>query len=253
MREETVKTNYGNMKLLISDNFKDKKTIILLHGWGMNKETFLKICNRLKGFNYIICDFLGFGSSDDPIKPLTINDYVETVKMIIDKYPTKKYLYLLGHSFGGRVAIAYASKYEVRKVFLVNAKAFKNRKIKHKVKILKYKLVKNFLRIFNKQKYENYIKDKGSSDYKGLTGVMKKTFVNIVNYDLKKCLKKIKCAVVVIGSIKDNVVLYDETLKIQKILKSSKLYPFYNSGHFSYIDEENKLVNIINREVRGDR
>ena len=117
MREETVKTNYGNMKLLISDNFKDKKTIILLHGWGMNKETFLKICNRLKGFNCIICDFLGFGSSDDPIKPLTINDYVETVKMIIDKYPTKKYLYLLGHSFGGRVAIAYASKYEVRKVF----------------------------------------------------------------------------------------------------------------------------------------
>ena len=128
-----------------------------------------------------------------------------------------------------------------------------DRKIKHKVKILKYKLVKNFLRIFNKQKYENYIKDKGSSDYKGLTGVMKKTFVNIVNYDLKKCLKKIKCDVVVIGSIKDNVVLYDETLKIQKILKSSKLYPFYNSGHFSYIDEENKLVNIINREVRGDR
>lgn len=252
MKEETLNTKYGIMKLLVSNYPNRNKTIVLLHGWGMKKETFLLLAEKLKGFNIIICDFLGFGESDEPCIPLTINDYVECVRQLIEEYSRSKYLYLLGHSFGGRVAIAYSSKYNVQKVFLVNAKAFKNKTIKHKAKIIKYKMIKNFYRLFSKQKYYDYIRDKGSSDYKALSNVMKKTFVNIVNYDLGKSLKKIQSNVVIMGSINDNVVTYEETLKIHKLLKNSKLYPFYNSKHFSYIDEESKVINIINREVRGD-
>ena len=252
MNEETLKTKYGQMKVLVSNYPNRKNTIVLLHGWGMKKETFLPLAEKLKGFNYIICDFLGFGESEEPNIPLTLNDYVECVREVIKEYNVTNNLYLVGHSFGGRVAIAYCTKYEVTKVFLVNAKAFKNKTIKHKIKIMRYKLIKRFYKIFNKRKYNEYIKDKGSSDYKALSNVMKKTFVNIVNFDLKKHLKKIKCDVVVLGSINDTIVTYDETVKIHKLIKNSKLYPFFCSGHFSYIDEERKVINIINREVRGD-
>lgn len=245
MKEKSIQTKYGKIVYKVSEtNYHD--TICLLHGFGMEMSTFDNLISKLKNVNIIVIDFLGFGKSSEPLFPLSIDDYVESINMILSNVNN---LYLLGHSFGGRIAIKYSEKYKVKKVFLVNAKAFKNKNLLFRLKIIKYKIVKIILYLVNKNKFNEYIKNKGSSDYINLSDCMKKTFVRIVNEDLKTSLKKIENEVVVMGSINDSIVDYKETLKIYKFLKKGKLYPFYFSNHFSYIEEETKVLNIIYDEM----
>lgn len=252
MKEKYINTKYGKVFLRIDNEKCKEKTLILLHGFGMDLATFNNIVNKLNNIRIIRFDFLGFGKSSDPVKPIGVKEYAECLHEIINRYTYESELYLLGHSFGGRVGIYYTSRYKntnVKKMFLVNAKALKNRSLSFRFKVLIYKTKKRFLRIFRKRKYVNYIKDKGSRDYKMLNDMMKKSFVKIVNYDLRKHLRKVKVETIVIGSIHDSEVSFEETLTIHNKIKNSKLYPCFNSGHFTYIDEESKVISIIKKTM----
>lgn len=254
MKEKYINTKYGKVFLRIDNEKCKDRTLFMLHGFGMDLSTYNSLVNKIKNIQIIRFDFLGFGKSSDPVKPIGVKEYSECLHEIIKRYCTGN-VYLFGHSFGGRVAIYYASKYgtlekrSINKMFLVNAKALKNKSFRLKVNILIYKIKRNILKIINKNKYLEYIKDKGSRDYKMLNDVMKKSFVKVVNYDLGKHLKKVKCDTIIIGSINDSEVEYKETLCINKYIKNSKLYPCYRSGHFSYIDEESKVLSILKKEL----
>ena len=151
MKEIYFKTNFGKMFIKMTDLF-NSKTIIWLHGWGMSGETFYSFSKEFKDYNLVFLDMIGFGKSDEPNIAMTLDDYVLILRDLVNSLELKNVI-LVGHSFGGRVAISYAAKYDVDKVFLVSAKAFKNKSIKYKIKIYKYKFKRNFLKIVNKEKY----------------------------------------------------------------------------------------------------
>lgn len=54
-----------------------------------------------------LVDFYGFGKTPHPDYPLTVEDYADGVLELMDKLGIKKAT-LVGHSFGGRVAIYIA-------------------------------------------------------------------------------------------------------------------------------------------------
>lgn len=264
-KELYVDTEFGKMFVKVFNNNQyhdlnqkniNQDTIVFLHGFGMNHNTFDNIIKRFNNYNVISLDFLGFGLSDKPNTPMTLDDYANTLyKVIIYVYKncfanidiSNSKLYLVGHSFGGRVGLLYSYKYHVDKLFLINGKALKNKKMSYKLKILKYKIRKAF--IFNKNKYFEFVNKHSSNDYKSVNGVMKKTFVNVVNFDLENKLSKIKNEVIIMASVNDDVVRFEESMKIYNMTKKSIIYPFYNSKHFSYLDEEDKVVNIINKHL----
>lgn len=248
MKEKYIKTDNGVVFVCCSEKFLNNKTIVWLHGWGMNCESFLRFEKEFRTFNHLFIDSLGFGKSDEPSIELTLKDYVEILKEIIESFNLNDVI-IVGHSFGGRVAILYSSLYKVDKLILVSAKAFKNRSIKYRFKIYKYKIKKLFFRFINKKKYLELINNSGSIDYQNASLVMKQTMKNIVNYDLEKALKDVKCDCVVLGSINDTEVKYNETLKIYSLLENSKLYPFYNSNHFLHLEEKDKFINILKKEL----
>ena len=104
--------------------------IILLHGWGARKETFNKLFLHLaENFMVYVIDLPGFGETEIGL-PMSMDSVVDLIyhfnlKLSIDN-PI-----LLGHSYGGRLAIIYASKYEVKKLILV-ASAGLNQKLNFK-------------------------------------------------------------------------------------------------------------------------
>ena len=98
-----------------------EKNIVLLHGWGQNIEMMNPIGKRLEKYGTItIIDLPGHGASKEPAEEITIYDYCEVVKTLLDKLKIKKPI-LIGHSFGGRISIIYASKYETEKLILLGA------------------------------------------------------------------------------------------------------------------------------------
>ena len=117
--------------------------IILLHGWGASSTIFESITNILKTkYTIYTIDLPGFGKSDEPDKPYNLDDYVDLLYQFIIDLDIYNPI-LLGHSFGGRIAIKFASLYNVSKLILVDSAGLKQKNfIKTKTKILLYKLKK---------------------------------------------------------------------------------------------------------------
>lgn len=95
------------MNLIYEKTGKGKQKIILLHGWGLNKEIWknLKIKNN-KNFRFYLVDLPGYGLNNT----LSPNSLEENVK-IIWKHSPKKAIWL-GWSIGGLIATAISTKYE---------------------------------------------------------------------------------------------------------------------------------------------
>ena len=219
--------------------------VLVLHGWGGCINSMLPIINGLKSnYKLIVIDFIGHGKSDFPLSPMGVPEYTSVVKDFIDELGINK-LYLIGHSFGGRVSIMLAFLYPnlVKKMILVDSGGIKPKKtFKQICKVYSYKFVKNFLKIvmFNSKHYQdimvNYRKKAGSSDYNALPENMKATFVKVVNQDLRQYLKNISTPTLVVwGECDQDTPLYMGKI-IADGIKDSGLVVLKGAGHFSYID-----------------
>lgn len=227
--------------------------ILVLHGWGGCINSMLPIINSLKSqYQVIALDFIGHGKSDFPISPMGVPEYTSVVKEFLDNLGITE-LYLIGHSFGGRVSIMLSSLYPnlVKKMILIDSGGIKPKKsIKQLCKVYSYKFIKNFLKVvmFNSESYKNlminYRKKAGSADYNALPENMKATFVKVVNQDLRCFLKDIAAPTLVVWGEND----MDTPLYMGKIIasqiKDSGLVVLNDAGHFSYIDNSAKF-NLI--------
>lgn len=212
----------------------DSVTNVFLHGWGRSSLDFKEI---YKGQNYLLIDFPPFGKSNEP-QNWSVYTYANMVICLLRHLNIKK-INLIGHSFGGRIAIILSGMENelVNKLILVDSAGIKpKRKIKSKLKILKYKIYKAFH--LNLDKF-------GSSDYKSLSTNMKKTFVNIVNTNLEENAKLIETNTLIIYGENDPETPLYMAIKLKKLIKNSKLIVIKNTGHFCFL--ERKI--IFNEEI----
>ncbi|MCL2631198.1 MAG: alpha/beta hydrolase [Firmicutes bacterium] len=222
-----------------------EECLIFLHGWGGNKESLSGIYSAfLNDYRIIAVDFYGFGETPEADSPLTLNDYIDSVVEIIEIYGLNK-VYLIGHSFGGKVAMGLTLKRAdlVNGLVLISASGMRpRRKVTYYIKVLKHKLNKKF-GIGKPQE--------GSPDYKKLSAVGKKTFVNIVNTHLDKKISKINARVLAIWGAKDKETPLYMARRIEKKIKKSRLVIFRNAGHFCYLERTEITVNEIKEFLNG--
>ena len=80
--------------------------------------------------------------------------------------------------------------------------------------------------------------------------LLKKTFQNIIQEDLKKYYKDIPCETLILWGEKD----YDTPLKdgyiIHKNLSNSGLIIYPNCGHFCYCEESYQTVQILSSFIK---
>lgn len=233
------------------------KTILILPGWGDNRKTFDYMIDCLKdNFNIYIFDYPGFGKSTFPNKDLTMDDYVN---LIIDFMKVNDIVnpIIIAHSFGGRIAISLAGKKNIKidKLILIDSAGIKPKKtFTQKLKQLVYKVLKKFKYILPKKYKENYItfliRLFGSSDFKNLDKNIRKTFINIVNNDLRDYLKFIKSPTLLIWGLND----YDTPIKdayiMDKEIPDSGLVVLEKASHFSYLEYPNYVNTIINEFLK---
>lgn len=230
--------------------------VLMLHGWGGCIESFTPVIEELSKYRRVTAiDFPGFGKTPAPDSPLTVYDYADaTADFIRNTEPNGTDI--ICHSFGGRVSILLAAKYPEltrRIVFTDAAGVLPRRGPKYYTKVYTYKLCK---KAANNAFLGNVLKavgidvakriaNSGSHDYKNLSGVMRATFVNIVNEDLKKYLQDIKSPSLMIYGINDTdtPVYMGETMKA--LIKDSGLVVLPNAGHFSYLDQFDAYMKIV--------
>ncbi len=219
--------------------------IFILHGWPSSLESWQEVGTglALAGFQVVIPDFPGFGQSQEPPRPWHIQDYafwlsafVLKVKSQLSMLDDNKVI-VVGHSFGGRVAIQFAAAHseELSKLVLVAAAGIK----KKTLPILKYisqlgkaifslPLLCVFKPLFRKVFYKFIV---GTTDYINAKGVMQETFKNVVKEDLSPLLSQIKTPTLLIWGSKDKKTPLEEGKKMSFEIRNSKLEIIRRAGH----------------------
>ena len=199
-----------------------KINIVLLPGWKNDKRSLYIFKDLLSRYANLI--FLDFPILIDNT-PLTIEDYV---LLLHGKIKNLDNVYLLGHSFGGKIASFYALKYKIKGLILIAPSTYIKKTFKTKILLFLNKLF-NFFKI----KKPHFLK--GSSNYQMLNDLEKITFKNVLKYLSKEELNMIDIKTIIIGFTNDDCIKVNDLKYLNKNIKFSKL-KLYNGDHFSYMD-----------------
>ncbi len=228
-------------------NNNHNKTIVYLHGWGQNIQMMEPIAKPLeKIVDTLIFDLPGFGKSGEPKEVWSLEDYADMVNALVEKLKIKCPI-LVGHSFGGKVSIVYASKYEVEKLILL-ASPYKVAipKVSFKVRMLKRLAKMPLLKTMaNKMK-----KNIGSTDYKNASPKMRSILVKHINTDVSENCKLVKCPTIMIWGTKDEAVPLKDAYEIEKLIKNSAVIEYPNCTHYAYLENKNKTISIIESFIK---
>lgn len=217
------------------------KDIILLHGWGQNIEMMRPIgdafCNH---YRITILDFPGFGESKEPPTAWTIDDYAKVIEQMVEALNINKPI-IIGHSFGGRVAIRYAAYHLIEKLVLFASPCFKV----YNSNNLKVRTLKALKRLPGMEKFGEYMKQYiGSRDYKAASPGMRQTFVNVVNEDLGEYAKQIEEPTLIIWGEEDSEVTYEEVKMIEDVMMDAALIVLPGT-HYAYLENLGQVINIL--------
>ena len=230
------------------DYGEENNTIVLLHGWGQNIEMMKPVGDRFKKNNrIIIVDLPGFGMSEEPTYIWTLNDYVECVKELLDKLDVKNPI-LIGHSFGGKISLLYASKYNVKKLILFGSPYKQEiKELSTKTKILKF-LKK--VPIINK--LEGFAKKHiGSTDYRKASDTMRKIMVEHVNLDIEEDVKKIEAPTLLVWGTMDTEVPVERAYELEKIMKDAGVVVYEGCSHYAYLERLEQTIKVLKSFIGG--
>ncbi len=211
--------------------------ILILHGWGSNKEIMKQAFGKeLDRYRQIYLDLPGFGGSSNSMI-LTTMDYANIVSIFIEAikiYPTA----IMGHSFGGKVATLLNPRY----LILLSSAGIKIEKpLSVRIKIAIFKLLKP-LGIGKIR--ELFI----SSDAKGMSHEMYETFKNVVDEDFREEFNKYGGDALIFWGEQDTATPLYTGKEIASLIQSSILYTL-NGDHFFFLKHAKFISNEIKSKV----
>jgi pimeloyl-ACP methyl ester carboxylesterase len=211
--------------------------IVLLHGWGGSKDSFVHIERTLSlaGHMVINVDLYGFGDSPEPEAHYGIHEYAAGVRNLLDQLGYSQY-YLIGHSFGGRLCLLLGSDARIKRIILCAAAGMRPRRgMRYHTKVAHYKMRKLF---------GLDVAGFGSSDYKSLSEAMRPVFVRIVNQHLEGQLPAVSAATLIVWGKQDDQTPLYMARRLHRGIKGSGLIVLDQAGHYCYMEHGGKFALI---------
>ena len=230
------------------------RPVLLLHGWGQNCEMMAFIGEFLKS-HFIVYNFdlPGFGESDDPPETWGTEDYCLFLHRFCEEEDIEDPI-IIAHSFGCRIALQYAYRFPVHRMVLTGAAGIRDKRgVDYYAKVYTYKLGKKVLSLKPFEKYRDlFMKNAGSEDYRNASGVMRSSFVKIVNEDLTGILKDIPCETLLVFGENDEATPVEKGRQMEKLMPNAALVIFENDDHYAYFHQANRFCLVLDAFLRSD-
>ena len=232
-----------------------EKTVVMLQGWGTGLELYDSVANALNdGYRVVQFDFPGFGESDEPAEPWNVQAYADFFCKFMEALEIREAV-LIGHSYGGRVIIKLASRsdlpFVISKIVLMDsAGIMPERTPAQKRKVMRYKIMRNFLmskpvHAMFPEVIDYWMSKQGSEDYRNASPLMKKCLVMAVNEDQRDYLPFIKQETLLIwGELDDATPLRDADI-MNEMIPDSALIVFEGAGHYAFLEQPARFRGII--------
>lgn len=226
--------------------------VIVMHGWGCRAETVQIIADgaTLPGTTVYNIDLPGFGLSEEPSQVWGVEDYTTLIEKFCRKLGIE-HPSLIGHSFGGRIAIVYASRNAVDKLVLVDAAGIKPRRtLKYYFKVYSFKLAKRLAPLFLGKQRGQALVDKmrgkaGSSDYASASPKMRAIMSKVVNEDLKHLMPAIKAPTLLIWGERDTATPFSDAKTMERLIPGAAIVSYPEAGHYSFLERPGQTQAVL--------
>ncbi len=204
-------------------------TILALHGWGRTGADFDAV---LAGADAVALDLPGFGTSPAPTAPTGAHGYADLILDVLNEFERPPLV--VGHSFGGRVAVALEAEVPGSFSAMVLTGVPLLRRQGGAGPSLGYRLIRALHRsgLISDRHMEREKRKRGSADYRAVVGVMRDVLVTVVNESYEFELTELDLPVSLVWGAEDHdVPLWIPERAKQLLGDRASLHVVAGAGH----------------------
>jgi pimeloyl-ACP methyl ester carboxylesterase len=211
---------------VLAERTGDAPRVLALHGWGRTRADWAPV---LEGVDSLAVDLPGFGASPPPEEPWGSRQYAELLAPLLSDGGWT----VVGHSFGGRVAVQLAAGWPGAVDRLVLTGVPLLRRTTGGKAPFAFRLAKRLhaLGLLSDDRMEAERRKRGSADYRAATGVMRDTLVRLVNEDYREQLPAIDAPVDLVWGAGDTAAPLDMAREAAALIPHATLSVSETSGH----------------------
>lgn len=241
------------------------RPLLILHGWGTSSRPMQPLAHQLASIREChLIDLPGFGESDEPDEPWSVDDYADMVESFIREQGWDQ-TDLLVHSYGGRITLKLLGRpsaaTNIRQVVITGGAGLKPRRsFQYYLRRTVATLLKRPLEwlpnrmgdpLLQKLRQSALWKRLGSSDYQKLSGVMRETFVKSVTDHLDDLLPLINHEVLLLWGENDSATPLEQGKRMEKGLRNATLIVVKAAGHYAFLDKPKEFAAIARAYYQG--
>jgi pimeloyl-ACP methyl ester carboxylesterase len=227
-------------------------SVLALHGWRRTHQDFSPVFDHpdfVVGHAAVGLDLFGFGATPAPPAAWGTEDYARHLLPLFDGPDgLADRVTLVGHSFGGRVAVRLARLIPTRIERLVlTGVPLLDRQGRRTSVALTYRVGRRLYRmgVVGDARMEAMRTRNGSPDYRAARGVMREVFVRILAEEYAEALALLTCPVDLVWGEEDAEVPVEVAERARLLVVSGSLRVVPGIGHLVPTEAPDALRNVV--------
>ncbi len=224
--------------------------VYIVHGWTYKLDMLHTLHDGLcqRGIGAVLLKVPGLTKPSD--KVWTIDEYVEWLHEAIkdDKHPV-----VIGHSNGGRIALAYDIKYPGRfkHLFLIDAAGVSHQELLSRVKLATLRILSRLGKPLAKLPFikKAFYKFINASDYNNAPHNMKLTMRNMLAADKELDISKITTPTTIIWGREDTLTPLSDGKKMHACIEGSTMHIIDGARHSPHFTHTSEVLDIIEKDI----
>ncbi len=201
-----------------------------------------------RGLAAVGLDLFGFGDTPPPPQAWGSADYAEAVAAVFEESALAERVTVVGHSFGGRVALHLARLVpdRIERMVLTGVPLLDRADRRSKVPV-PYRMARRLHRfgLLGDGRMEALRQRHGSPDYRAATGVMREVFVRVLQEDYREVMAAVPCPVDLVWGAVDTETPLEVAERAVGLFQSASLTVLDGVGHLVPTESPEALARAI--------
>lgn len=231
--------------------------VLALHGWERTHEDYTAVFgDDGEAVGVVAPDLPGFGATPPPKEPWGSREYAESLRVLFEADAAPGSVLapavVVGHSFGGRVAVALAAEHpELVGALVLSGVPLLPRADRKAKTAAGYRLVRALhrARLVGDDRLERARQRYGSADYRRAQGVMRDVLVTLLAEHYEEPLARLRCPVELVWADDDTEAPFEVALGVEERVPQAVVTRCGPVGHLTPLSAPSVLHDAVERAL----